>query len=310
VLAQLHAEFPDDLRLVYRHFPLSQHDKAALAAQAAESAGLQDKFWEMHDLLFARYNEWVGFSIDEFQKWIIDRGADLGLDVDQFTTDLTSDVMVNLAREAWETNAANGMPSTPFILLNGWPYSGPTDHGSLAATIQMMLLEKRQFLECPPITIDRSKHYFATLHTERGDIKLELYADKAPLAVNNFIFLSRQGWFDGVTFHRVLPNYIAQAGDPSGTGFGGPGYAFDNEIANLTFDSPGVLGMANAGPGSNGSQFFITYVATPNLNGNFTVFGRVISGLDVLSKITPRDPSQSMDLPPGDKILSVTIEEE
>jgi cyclophilin family peptidyl-prolyl cis-trans isomerase len=145
------------------------------------------------------------------------------------------------------------------------------------------------------------------LHTEKGDITLDLFADKAPLAVNNFVFLARQGWFDGITFHRVLPDFMAQTGDPTGTGYGGPGYAFDNEITDLKFDGPGVLGMANAGPGSNGSQFFITYAPAPHLDGGFTIFGRLISGMDVLQKLTPRDPSQPVELPPGDKLVHVTI---
>ncbi|HEX7974682.1 MAG TPA: peptidylprolyl isomerase, partial [Anaerolineales bacterium] len=150
----------------------------------------------------------------------------------------------------------------------------------------------------------------ATLHTEKGDIAMDLYADKAPLAVNSFIFLAKQGWYDGVTFHRVIEGYIAQGGDPSGTGFGTPGYAFDNEISpDLKFDSPGILAMANAGPGSNGSQFFITLAPTPKLDGNYTIFGKVISGMDVVEKLSPRDPSQGLGLPPGDKILSVSIDE-
>jgi cyclophilin family peptidyl-prolyl cis-trans isomerase len=310
VLAQLEADFPEDLRVVYRHFPLSMHDKAALATQAAEAAGLQGKFWEMHDLLFLRRDDWVDLSVEDFQKWVIDRAEGLELDVDQFSRDLTSEAMVKFARDAWEKNAALGMPGTPFLVINGSPYNGPLDYANLAATIRLLLLEPRQFTDCPPMTIDPSKQYFATLHTEKGDIKLELYAREAPLAVNSFIFLARHGWFDGVTFHRVLPGFVAQAGDPSSTGFGGPGYAFDNEISpDLQFDGPGVLGMANAGPGSNGSQFFITYAAAPRLNGGYTVFGRVISGMDVLEELTPRDPSQAMDLPPGDMILSVTIEE-
>jgi cyclophilin family peptidyl-prolyl cis-trans isomerase len=108
----------------------------------------------------------------------------------------------------------------------------------------------------------------------------------------------------------VIPGFVAQAGDPSGTGFGGVGYLFDNEISpDLKFDGPGVVGMANAGPGTNGSQFFITLAATPDLDGSYTVFGRVISGMDVVEQLTPRDPSQNADLPPGDKILSVKIEE-
>jgi cyclophilin family peptidyl-prolyl cis-trans isomerase len=309
VLAQLEVEFRDDLRIIYRHYPLSIHDKAALATQASEAAGLQDKFWEMHDLLFTRSSEWSGLTVEDFNPWLVENAGSLGLDVEKFRTDLESPALVDLAKQAWETNAAIGMTGTPFLMLNGWPYTGPADHASLAATMKLMLLEQNQFSDCPPMTIDTNRHYFVILHTEKGDIRLELYADKAPLAVNSFLFLADHGWFDGVTFHRVLPGYIAQAGDPSGTGYGGPGYAFDNEVSDLTFDSPGVLGMANAGPGSNGSQFFITYAAAPNLNGGYTVFGRVVSGMDVLLNLDPRDPSQSMDLPPGDKILSVTIEE-
>jgi cyclophilin family peptidyl-prolyl cis-trans isomerase len=159
------------------------------------------------------------------------------------------------------------------------------------------------------MVINPTKQYIATLHTEKGDIVIELAADKAPLAVNSFIFLARNGWFDNVTFHRVIPGFVAQAGDPSGTGYGTPGYAFKNEISNLKFDAPGVVGMANAGADSNGSQFFITYSSQPTLDGKYTVFGHVIQGLDVATSLTPRDPSQSGDLPTGDKILSVTIEE-
>ncbi|HEY5669632.1 MAG TPA: peptidylprolyl isomerase [Anaerolineales bacterium] len=160
------------------------------------------------------------------------------------------------------------------------------------------------------MTIDASKQYVAILHTEKGDITIELYADKAPLAVNNFIFLARNGWYDEVTFHRVMENFVAQAGDPSGTGFGTPGYAFSNEISpDLKFDKAGIVAMANAGPDSNGSQFFITYAPTPQLDGGYTIFGQVISGMDVAESLTPRDPSQALDLPPGDEIISVEIQE-
>ncbi|HEX9013543.1 MAG TPA: peptidylprolyl isomerase [Anaerolineaceae bacterium] len=160
------------------------------------------------------------------------------------------------------------------------------------------------------MTIDTHKQYTATLKTEKGDIVIQLYADKTPTTVNNFIFLAKQGWYDNVTFHRVLSGYIAQTGDPSATGYGTPGYFFANEIdPSLKYDSPGVVGMANAGADSNGSQFFITYAAEPKLDGKYTIFGKVIQGMDVVQKLTPRDPSQANNLPPGDKILSVTIEE-
>jgi cyclophilin family peptidyl-prolyl cis-trans isomerase len=309
VMARLTEEFPQDLRLVYRHFPLNIHDKALLATQAAEAAGLQGEFWAMHDLLFAQRDEWVSLSKEDFQNWVIDRAAELGLDAKKFAQDMTSQAIVSKAQEAWEINSSLGMPGTPFLVINGYPYNGPLSYGNLAATIQMILIERIQYSDCPPMIIDPNKQYVATLHTEKGDIQLELFADEAPLAVNSFVFLAEHGWFDGVTFHRVIPGFVAQAGDPSGTGMGGPGYAFDNEIVpGLTFDGPGVLGMANAGPGSNGSQFFITYAAAPKLNGGYTVFGKVISGMDVVESLTPRDPAQSMVLPPGDKILSVTIE--
>jgi cyclophilin family peptidyl-prolyl cis-trans isomerase len=128
--------------------------------------------------------------------------------------------------------------------------------------------------------------------------------------VNSFVFLARQGWFDGVTFHRVIPGFVAQAGDPSGTGTGGPGYYFANEIrTDLGFDKPGMVGMANAGPDTNGSQFFIVYAPQPKLDGSYTVFAQVIQGMDVVESLTPRDPQTSLGLPPGDKILGVTIEE-
>lgn len=310
ILKRLLEAYPNDVRLAFRHFPLDTHEKAALAAQVAEAAGLQGKFWEMHDLLFDRRMEWGELTPEEFAEWAVQRAIELGLDGARFKTDMNSDALVKLIADAFEYNSSIGMPGTPFLVINGQPYNGQTDYGTLEAVVKMILLEKRQFSECPPMKVDRSKKYFAILHTDKGDVTIELFADKAPLAVNNFIFLANQGWYNGVTFHRVIPGFVAQAGDPSGTGYGGPGYAFDNEVdPALTFDGPGVVGMANAGPGSNGCQFFITYAAAPNLDGGYTIFGRVISGMDVVEKLTPRDPSQSMELPLGDKILSITIEE-
>lgn len=311
MLAQLEKDYPQDVRVVYRHFPLlSIHDKAALATQAAEAAGAQGEFWAMHDLLFERQSEWATLPVEEFQKWLIEQAAGLNLDGDQFQADLLSDATVAIAQDAWDSGVAANLPGTPFILVNGRYYSGPRDYWNLEAIVKMTMLEGRQFTECPPITIDSAKQYTATLKTEKGDIVLELYPDVAPMAVNSFIFLARNGWFDGVTFHRVLPGFVAQAGDPTGTGFGGPGYAFDNEVSpDLKFDQAGVLGMANAGPGSNGSQFFITLGPTPHLDGGYTIFGRVIEGLDVVNSLTERNPEQNANLPPGDKILSVSIEE-
>ena len=310
MLVQLEDDYPEDLRVIYRHFPLTSiHDKAALSAQAAEAAGIQDKFWEMHDLLFEKLDEWKGMSVEEFQEWLVTQADDLGINSDQFKEDLTSEALVNLAQRAWEESSSIGIPGTPFLIINGQPYSGSLDPASLTILIEATLMEKQQYEDCPPMTIDQTKEYIATIETEKGDITIELYAEEAPLAVNSFIFLAQDGWYDNVTFHRVVPGFVAQAGDPSGTGMGGPGYVFDNEVSpDLKFDQPGVLGMANSGPGTNGSQFFITHTSVPHLDGSYTIFGRVISGMDVVESLTPRDPSQSSDSSPGDIILSITIE--
>ena len=308
VLERLLAKYPEHLRVAFRHYPLTVYDKAALSAQAAEAAGKQGHFWEMHDVLFSKLDTWIDLTPDQFEAWVTGQAAQLKLDVDQFTKDLNSPELVRLVRDAYEQNAALGMPGIPFLLINGSPYNGPLDFGNLDALISLTSLQDRQFSDCPPMVIDPARQYFAVLKTEKGDITLELFADKAPLAVNSFVFLARNDWFDGVTFHRVIPDFMAQGGDPSGTGYGGPGYAFDNEIdPSLTFDRPGVLAMANAGPGSNGSQFFITYAAVPRLNGGYTIFGRLMDGMDVLEKLTPRNPAESMELPPGDRIIDVEI---
>lgn len=166
----------------------------------------------------------------------------------------------------------------------------------------------KQWNTPPAMQIDPQKKYTATLHTEKGNLVLELFADKAPRTVNNFVFLAREGFYDGVIFHRVIANFMAQSGDPTGKGSGGPGYKFADEFhPSLKHDKPGVLSMANAGPNTNGSQFFITHVPTPWLDGKHSVFGQLTQGMDVLLSIPPRDPMRPEY--PGVKILSVTIEE-
>jgi cyclophilin family peptidyl-prolyl cis-trans isomerase len=163
----------------------------------------------------------------------------------------------------------------------------------------------------PPMTIDVSKEYFATFTmADGGEFVVRLFDDQAPKTVNNFVFLARDGFYDGTTFHRVLEGFMAQGGDPTGTGMGGPGYQFEDEISpELTFDRAGLLAMANSGPNTNGSQFFITYVPTPHLNGLHTIFGEVIEGMEVVEGITRRDPDQNPDFQ-GDAIETITIREE
>lgn len=160
----------------------------------------------------------------------------------------------------------------------------------------------------PEMVIDPKKRYTATFHTDKGDIKAELYADKAPKTVNNFVFLAREGFYDDTIFHRVINDFMVQGGDPTGTGMGGPGYKFGDEFdPSLRHDKPGRLSMANAGPGTNGSQFFLTHVPTPWLDNKHSIFGQIIEGMDVLLSIPERDPRNTRA--PAVKLNSVEIEE-
>jgi cyclophilin family peptidyl-prolyl cis-trans isomerase len=160
------------------------------------------------------------------------------------------------------------------------------------------------------MTVQKTKQYLATLQTEKGDVVIQLFPDKAPFTVNSFIFLAQNGWYEDITFHRVVPVLYAQTGDPSGTGKDTPGYFVVTEILpDLTFDKPGMVAMVNSGPDSSGSQFFITYDAAPQFDGQYTIFGQVLSGMDVLKSLTPRDIQIGVETPPGDKLMSVTIEE-
>ncbi len=171
------------------------------------------------------------------------------------------------------------------------------------------LVGDKQYASAPPMLIDPQKQYQATVKMAKGgEFVIRLYAAKSPLTVNSFVFLARQKYFDGVTFHRVLDGFMAQGGDPTGTGGGGPGYRFKNEDSDLKFDKAGVVAMANAGRDTNGSQFFITFGPTPHLNGGYTIFGQVTSGMDVVRGLKLRDPDEFPTYP-GDAIESVTITE-
>lgn len=168
----------------------------------------------------------------------------------------------------------------------------------------------KQWSQPPAMQIDPEKRYTATVKMAKGgEFVIELYPDKAPITVNNFVFLAREGFYDGSTFHRVLEGFMAQGGDPTGSGRGGPGYRFVNEDSDLSFDKPGVVAMANAGRDTNGSQFFITFTPQQRLDGDYTIFGQVVSGMDVVNGLTRRDPQQNPTFQ-GDAIETITITEE
>jgi len=159
-------------------------------------------------------------------------------------------------------------------------------------------MTKKTYSAPPPMTVDTEKTYTATIETDKGDITIDLFVKDAPKTVNNFVFLAREGFYDGVTFHRVIAGFVAQAGDPTGTGAGGPGYKFEDEFSNRAH-STGALSMANAGPNTNGSQFFITYSPQPHLDNRHSVFGKMTSDMSILESITQ-----------GDVIKTIKITEE
>lgn len=159
----------------------------------------------------------------------------------------------------------------------------------------------------PELKIDPTRQYFATVKMANGgEFVIQLYPDRAPITVNSFVFLACKGYFNGVTFHRVLDGFMAQGGDPTGTGVGGPGYEFVNEDSDLVFDKEGVVAMANAGRDTNGSQFFITFGPQDFLNGGYTIFGQVVQGMDVVNSITRRNPDENPNYE-GDAMEGVTI---
>jgi cyclophilin family peptidyl-prolyl cis-trans isomerase/protein-disulfide isomerase len=313
MLTQLREEYPDDYRLVFRHYPLPQHDKAVLAAVAAEAAGRQDQFWAMHDLLFARQAAWTDLTEAQFQVLLRTYAAELKLEPTQFAADLASSELEQHVLEARAAANAIPLPGAPFVLFNGAPIQDERmlNHWALATLIRLERLKQRQYSAPPPDLINPFSTYTATLKTAKGDIVIQLFAERTPLTVNNFVFLAREGWYDHMTFHRVIPGFAAQTGDPSGTGYGGPGYFIPDEIVpDLQYNAAGWVGMANSGPDTNGSQFFITLGPTPELDGKYTLFGQVVTGLDVVQSLTPRDPNADAEAPPGDVVTSVIIEEQ
>lgn len=306
--------YGDKLRYVYRHFPLSFHTLAPIAAEAAEAAGAQGKFWEMHDLLFEHQREWSQLQGDAVREKLLEYAGELGLDRERFAKELDEHKYLDKVNADNQSAIQAQLGGTPTYIVNGVAY--PAQWGLHPALvigfINLLQLKDRMYTSPPEQVIDPSKEYTATIRTERGDIVVKLYASLVPVTVNSFVFLAREGWYDGVSFHRVIPGFVAQTGDPTGIGIGSPGYRCDDEIVpSLRYDKPGVVGMASQGPGTSsvGSQFFITYAALPQLDGNYTIIGQVVEGMDVLESLSPRDPAQDPSAPPGDKILTILIEE-
>ena len=308
-LKKLEVIYTSELQIVFRQLPLYDiHDKALMAAQATEAAGDEGKFWDLHDILFENFGLWVSMTPVDFIDWLVEQAASIGLEPNTFQKRIFDQDIIDRVERNLEQALSIGLRSTPFLLINGQIYNGPTDSKSLGQIIGLITLGKRQFNSCPDMVIDPLKQYLATIQTEKGDIVVQLFADKAPFTVNAFVFLVRRGWYDNITFHKVTQGFV-YTGDPSGTGLGGPGFMYGNELdESLNFDKPGVVAM-NSGVNANGSQFFISTSSQKELNGRFTIFGQVISGMDVLSKLTPRDPETDIDILSGDLLIKINVDE-
>ena len=282
--------FPDSVRIVFRDMPLpSIHDKAYISSMVGKAAGNQGLFWEMYDILYMNQSVWFYYTEEEFIDWAKEQAQTLGLDMAQFEADVY-DEDVRAALEENTNDLLNlGVHYTPFVIINDRiSRDGNPDLFSMIG-----LYQYNGSAECPDWVIDPSKSYTAILDTTVGEIAIDLFADVAPLAVNNFVFLAQKGWYDGLSFHRVIEDYIAQTGDPSGTGYISPGYKFVNETDNgLSFDKAGVVGMANPGADQNGSQFFITMEPAADLDGGYTIFGQVQEGsLALIGQIAVHAPA-------------------
>jgi cyclophilin family peptidyl-prolyl cis-trans isomerase/protein-disulfide isomerase len=308
VLKQIRLTHPNDVRFVFVNTPLSSRDKDALATQAVEAADLQGKFWEMHDLLFDKQSTWSALTPAAFQTWAIQQAAGLGMDTTKFQTDFNGKQVADRLQQALQSTASQPIVP-PLMFINGsTPYNGLADFASLDTVVRMEALTARQFSACPPWVIDPLKQYIATLHTAKGDVVIQLFPDKAPLAVDNFVSLARSGWYNGTTFFKVLPGFLVMTGDPSETGMGNTGYLFRTEIsADLHFDQAGLVAMDNSGPNTNSGRFFITLSPAEQLYGQYTIFGKVLSGMPVLSGLTARNPQPGVVLPAGDELINITI---
>lgn len=315
---------PDDVRIVFRHrpFPESFHDKSILAAQALEAAGKQGRFSEFKNFMFERQYQdpndaaqtaladdefWAGIAPDDFDEWMAERVPDLGIDAEQFLKDMVSDEIVQKIQEKMAEADSLGIQGTPTLFINGYPWPAQQRGVDIFSIFTRLILKQDlEYSSCPIDQLDDEKSYSATISTTQGDIQVELFADKAPYAVNSFVFLAREGWYDNLPL--ISTDDLILSGDPTDTGYGGPGYVYlDETNDDFNFNQPGMLAIYNRlGPGMNGSTFFINKNELPGFE-NLTIFGKVVEGMDVVEKIALR---QNIMEPVGDRVLSVTINEE
>ena len=320
-LVAIQEMYPDDVRLVFRHrpFPESFHDKSILAAQAMEAAGKQGKFNEFKNYMFDRktkYAElpehaklpddafWGSVAKDDFDAWLKEHVGELGIEPTQFLDDMYSSEIVAKVQAAIDSANSLGITGTPKLFINGYEWTIQRSIENFSEFVRLIKNQEKQYDACPPMVIQSDKSYSATISTTKGDIVVNLFSNIAPYAVNSFIFLAQEGWYDGLPF--ITANEYALSGDPSDTGWGGAGYAYMDELSSdQSFKDAGKLATLPLSPGINRSAFFINKTSLEGLQG-ITIFGEVTEGMDVVNALELREyPSD----PPIDHILSVTINE-
>lgn len=307
-------KYGDQIRFAYRHLPLiSIHDKAVITAEATEAAAAQGKFWEMHDLLYERMQEWGDLPEEELVDKLIEYAGELELDTERFETELSEHTYREEIMADYEAYQEYGQMATPTYVINKVFY--PTQQfggfGRLEAFIDLVAMEDQMYDSPPPQVIDPEKEYAAVIQTTKGDITFELFVDEAPTNVNSFAFLAQDGWYDGLDFFFVDHEQVALSGDPtnSGGGLAYPGYICGDEtVENRPFEEAGLLALYTPAPNQNSSSFFMTYTAQPDFTGNFTIIGRVTDGMDIAESLTQRTPGAGQ--PEADSIETILIEEE
>ena len=323
IITVFQQQYPDDVRIVFRHRPFVEtfHDKSILGAQALEAAGKQGKFNEFKNFMFERQAKnpnnpavadlpdgefWAGISPDQFGEWMAERVPELGINADQFLEDMFSAEIEEKIKQKMEEADSLGINGTPTLLINGflWPEQQRSVE-LFSIYTELILGQEKEYDACPPTVIDESKEYSAVITTTKGDIEVDLFADQAPYAVNSFVFLAREGWYENMGL--FVTEEFAMSGDPTETGFGGSGYIFlDEDDEDLNFHEAGMLSTyARLGPGLNTSSFFISRTPLTEQD-NRSIFGKVTAGLDVLDQLILLQEVGAGNL---DQVLSITITE-
>ena len=310
-LAELQQQYKEEVRVVLRQYPQPDvDDKSMLAAYAAEAAGLENRYWQMNNVLYSQQSDWLSLPPDEFEEWLVEQADKLDITRALWEANMANETVRERVAQTIEEASGLQLSGTPVVFFNNIMVKTGIDPDSLKVLTDYFLLPGKAYTDCPEIEIDTAKSYTATFSTEKGDIVFELFDDAAPLSVNSFVTLAHDGWYNGSAFFRVIPGFVAQGGDPSNSGLGSPGYGISSEVdPALRFDTPGLLALNRNTDGLSGSQFFITYTELPELDGQFTIIGRVIEGMSVVNSLRPRNPETDEILLPSDILISVTIEE-